>query len=207
MYKNFASLAFTEEVKSLQTKYGSRAGYERMEKNLVVEGFTEDEVHFISERDSFYMASIGTNGFPYIQHRGGPAGFLKVIDAATLGFIDFSGNKQYITTGNLATHDKVALFIMDYRAKARLKILARAEIVALNARPDLLDRLNLVDYKFKPERMMLLHVEAFDWNCPQHITERFTVKEVEEVLAPQRAYIKQLEMQLAELRSNNKNGK
>lgn len=201
MYKNFASLAFTEEVKSLQAKYGSRAGYERMEKNLVVEGLTEDEVHFISERDSFYMASIGTNGFPYIQHRGGPAGFLKVIDAATLGFIDFSGNKQYITTGNLATHDKVALFMMDYRAKARLKIFARAEIVALNQRRDLFDRLDLVDYKFKPERMMLLHVEAFDWNCPQHITERFTVKEVEEALAPQRAYIKQLEMQLAELRS------
>ena len=147
------------------------------------------------------MASIGTNGFPYIQHRGGPAGFLKVIDAATLGFIDFSGNKQYITTGNIATHDKVALFMMDYRAKARLKIFARAEIVALNHRRDLFDRLDLVDYKFKPERMMLLHVEAFDWNCPQHITERFTVKEVEEALAPQRAYIKQLEMQLAELRS------
>lgn len=201
MAKNFASVAFTKEVKALQEKHGSRLSYERMEKRTVADGLTESEVDFISVRDSFYMASIGENGFPYIQHRGGPKGFVKVIDANTLGFIDFTGNKQYITVGNLATHNKVALIMMDYVAKARLKIYARAEVIELKDRPDLLKLLNLEDYSFKPERMMVLHVEAYDWNCPQHITPRYTTEEIEEALAPQREYIKKLEQEIKELKS------
>ncbi|MFM9839473.1 MAG: pyridoxamine 5'-phosphate oxidase family protein [Cyclobacteriaceae bacterium] len=200
MAKNFASLAFTDEVKALQEKYGSRTNYERVEKRIV-DGLTENEVDFISQRDSFYMASIGKNGFPYIQHRGGPKGFVKVMDANTIGFIDFSGNKQYITVGNLAIHSNVSLFMMDYPARARLKFYAKAEIVELSSRPDLLKSLSLADYQAKPERMMLLQIEAYDWNCPQHITPRYTEEEIEEALAPQREYIKKLEQELKELKS------
>jgi hypothetical protein len=201
MAKNFASLAFTAEVKALQEKYGSRASYERMEKRNVVDGLTEFEVDFIKNRDSFYMASIGENGFPYIQHRGGPRGFVKVMDANTLGFIDFAGNRQFITVGNLKTLSNVSLFMMDYPAKARLKIYAKAEIVELNSKPELLKLLTLGDYQAKPERILLLHIEAYDWNCPQHITSRFTEEEIEIALAPQREYIKKLEQEIKELKS------
>jgi uncharacterized protein len=201
MAKNFASLAFTDEVKALQEKHGSRANYERIERRNTVDGLGENEIDFISHRDSFYMASIGENGFPYIQHRGGPKGFVKVIDVNTIGFIDFSGNKQYITVGNLVTHNNVSLFMMDYPARARLKIYAKAEIIELNTRPELLKRLVLEDYPSKPERMILLHIEAYDWNCSQHITPRYTEEEIEEALAPQREYIRKLEQELKELKS------
>jgi predicted pyridoxine 5'-phosphate oxidase superfamily flavin-nucleotide-binding protein len=201
MARNFASLAFTDQVKALQKRFGSRATYELVEKRNVVTGLTESEAEFIGSRDSFYMASIGENGFPYIQHRGGPKGFVKVIDAKTLGFIDFSGNKQYITVGNLMTKSNVALIMMDYPQQARLKIYAKAEIIELNERPDLLKALSLENYKARPERMMLLHVEAYDWNCPQHIVPRYTEEEIEEALAPQREYIKKLEEELKALKS------
>ena len=201
MAKNFASLAFTDQVKALQKRFGSRGTYELVEKRNVVTGLTDSEIEFISDRDSFYMASIGENGFPYIQHRGGPKGFVKVIDANTIGFIDFSGNKQYITVGNLVTKNNVALIMMDYAAQARLKIYAKAEVVELNDRPDLLNRLAIENYKHRPERMIVLHIEAYDWNCPQHIVPRYTEQEIEEALAPQREYIKQLEEELKELKS------
>jgi len=201
MARNFASLAFTDQVKALQKRFGSRITYELVEKRNVVTGLTESEAEFIGCRDSFYMASIGENGYPYIQHRGGPKGFVKVIDANTLGFIDFSGNKQYITVGNLMTKSNVALIMMDYPQQARLKIYAKAEIIELNERPDLLRTLTLDNYKARPERMMLLHVEAYDWNCPQHIAPRYTEEEIEEALAPQREYIKKLEEELKALKS------
>jgi predicted pyridoxine 5'-phosphate oxidase superfamily flavin-nucleotide-binding protein len=128
------------------------------------------EQSFIAQRDSFYMATSGENGFPYIQHRGGPKGFLKVLDENRLGFIDFKGNMQYISVGNLMTNNKVSLFMVDYPNKRRLKLYAKAEIVELNDNPELLQNLDLEDYKFQPERMMVFNIEAFDWNCPQHIT-------------------------------------
>lgn len=196
MATNYASLAFTDQVKVLQEKYGSRASYDRMEKRQVIDGLSENEVHFIRERDSFYMATIGENGFPYIQHRGGPKGFLKVIDRNTIGFIDFSGNKQYISVGNLATNKNTSLILMDYAAQARLKIYARTEVVALNAKTEWANLFTLENYAAKPERILVLHIEAYDWNCPQHITPRYTVEEVEEALEPQRAYIRQLEEEL-----------
>jgi uncharacterized protein len=201
MAKNFASIAFTDEIKFLQDKYGSRKNYERIEKRDVIDGLTDFEKDFIGKRDSFYIASIGENGFPYIQHRGGPKGFVKVIDKNTIGFIDFSGNKQFITVGNLATHKNVSLIMMDYPARERLKLYAKGEIVALNERPDLFNLLKLEEYQAKPERMMVLHIEAYDWNCPQHITERFTVEEIEEAFAPQREYISKLEQELRELKA------
>ena len=131
--------------------------------------------------------------FPYIQHRGGPKGFVKVIDKNTIGFIDFTGNKQYISVGNFATNNNVALIMMDYPARARLKIFATAEIVELKDNPELLGSLDLGEYKYRPERMMVFHIEAYDWNCPQHITPRFTVDEIENALKPQLEKITQLE--------------
>jgi uncharacterized protein len=183
MAKNFASLAFTDAVKSLQEKNGSRSSYARMEQQAYVDGLTENEIDFISQRDSFYMATVGENGFPYIQHRGGPKGFVKVLDAKRIGFIDFRGNMQYISVGNLAGNKNVSLIMVDYPARTRLKILAKAEIVELKDDPVLYDLLNLNEYKFKPERMMVLHIEAYDWNCPQHITPRYTVEEIEAAFA------------------------
>lgn len=193
MAKNFAAIAFSDAVKELQEKHGSRKGYERMEKFNFIDGLSENEKGFIEDRDSFYLASIGVKNFPYIQHRGGPKGFVKVIDKDTLGFIDFSGNKQYISVGNFATNNNVALIMMDYPARARLKIFAKAEIIELKDNPELLSKLDLGDYQYRPERMMLFHIEAYDWNCPQHIIPRFTVDEIEKALKPQLNKMQQLE--------------
>jgi hypothetical protein len=193
MAKNFAAIAFTDAVKALQIKYGSRSSYERMEKFNVVDGLSNNEIDFIENRDSFYMASIGENNFPYIQHRGGPKGFLKVLDKNRIGFIDFSGNKQYITVGNMETNNNVALFLMDYPAKARLKIFAKTEILDLKDNLDVFALLNLKEYKFRAERIMVFNIEAFDWNCPQHITPRFTTEEIQVALQPQLEYIDKLE--------------
>jgi predicted pyridoxine 5'-phosphate oxidase superfamily flavin-nucleotide-binding protein len=193
MAQNFHQIAFTDAVKALQTEHGSRSSYERMEKFNVVDGLSENEMGFIANRDSFYLASFGENHFPYVQHRGGPKGFLKVLDKDRIGFIDFSGNKQYITVGNLATNNNVALIMVDYPSQSRLKIYAKAEIVELKDNPELLATLDLGDYKFRPERMMLFHIEAYDWNCPQHITPRYTAEEIKIALQPQQDYIAKLE--------------
>lgn len=197
---NYSTVAFSDAAKKLQEKSGSRANYARMEKQGDNDVLSENEIQFISERDSFYMATVGENGFPYIQFRGGPAGFLKVLDEKRLAFIDFRGNMQYISVGNLATNNKVALILMDYPAKARLKIYAEAEVVELKDNPDLFMMLNLADYKFRPERMMVLHIKAFNWNCPQHITPRFTEKEIQ-AFASQMDYIAKLEAELTLLKS------
>jgi len=200
MAKNFASLAFTDAVKEMQEKMGSRSSYARMERDTYIDGLTENEIDFIVNQNSFYIASMGENEFPYIQHRGGPKGFVKVLDEKRLGFIDFKGNMQYISVGNIATNNNVALIMVDYPSRTRLKILARVEIVALKDNPALLDLLDLGDYKFKPERMMVFNIEAYDWNCPQHITPRYTVEEIENALAPQKAYVAKLETTLKELK-------
>mgnify|MGYP001309620233 CR=1 FL=1 len=200
MARNFAEIAFTPEVKKLQEKMGSRASYARIEKTTNITGLTEDEMGFISQRDSFYMSTIGESGYPYIQHRGGPRGFLKVLDKKRLGFIDFKGNMQYISTGNIATNNKTALILVDYPARARLKIYATTEIVELKDNPELYDMLDLKDYKFRPERMMVFNIEAYDWNCPQHITPRYTVEEIEQLFAPRMKHTKELETEVIELK-------
>lgn len=204
MAKNFAEIAFSDAVKALQEQHGSRKGYERMEKFNIIDGLTQNEMDFIANRDSFYLASIGEKNFPYIQHRGGPRGFVKVLDKNTIGFIDFSGNKQYISVGNFATNNNVALIMMDYPARARLKILAKAEIIELKDNPELLSKLDLGEYEFRPERMMLFHIEAFDWNCPQHITQRFTVEEIQIAFEPLLQYISKLEKEIENLKNRLK---
>lgn len=204
MAKNFAEIAFSDAVKALQEEHGSRKGYERMEKFNIVDGLSENEMGFIANRDSFYMASIGEKTYPYIQHRGGPKGFVKVLDKNTIGFIDFSGNKQYISVGNFATNNNVALIMVDYPARARLKIFAKAEIVELKDNPELLAKLDLGEYKFHSERMMLFHIEAFDWNCSQHITPRFTVEEIQRAFEPKFAHIQKLEEEIENLKNKLK---
>lgn len=197
---NYAKLAFTDPVKKLQEQQGSRKQYDRIEQAREVAGLSENEIFFIAERDGFYLSSIGENGFPYIQFRGGPKGFLKVLDPTTLGFLDFRGNLQYISTGNIQTNRNVALFFMDYARQTRLKMFAEAEIVALEDHPDLVAELQLTEYKAKPERIILLHIKGYDWNCPQHITPRYTLQEIQEAMAPQKAYIEQLEKELEVLK-------
>jgi len=177
----------------LQTEHGSRNSYERMEKFNVVDGLSENEMGFIANRNSFYLASYGANKFPYVQHRGGPKGFLKVLDKHRIGFIDFTGNRQYISVGNMATNNNVALIMVDYPSQSRLKIYAKTEIVELKDNPELLATLDLDDYKFRPERMIVFHIEAYDWNCPQHITPRYTAEEIKIALQPQQDYIAKLE--------------
>ncbi|WP_291870920.1 pyridoxamine 5'-phosphate oxidase family protein [Maribacter sp.] len=206
MAKNFAEIAFTDAVKKLQEKHGSRKSYERMEKFSFVDRLTEGEMSFIQNRDSFYLASIGVKEYPYIQHRGGPRGFLKVLDSKRIGFIDFTGNKQYVSVGNMETNNNVSLIMIDYPRRTRLKIFAKSEVVELRDNPELYQSLNLKDYKFRPERMMVFHIEAYDWNCPQHITQRYTIEEIQAAFLPQQNYIAELEKDIKELKGeiNNK---
>lgn len=204
MAKNFAEIAFTDAVKKLQEKHGSRKGYERMEKFNVVDGLTEGEISFIQNRDSFYLASIGAKEFPYIQHRGGPKGFLKVLDSKRLGFIDFTGNKQYVSVGNMETNNNISLIMIDYPSRTRLKIFAKSEVVELKDNEELYQSLDLENYKFRPERMIVFHIEAYDWNCPQHIVPRYTVKEIKQVFLRQQEYITKLEEEIKELKEKIK---
>lgn len=190
---NYGRLAFTDAVKALQAENGSRRTYDRMEKMQVTDGLSSNEIAFIEDQDHFFMASFGENGYPYIQHRGGPAGFLKVLDAKTLAFVDFTGNKQYISMGNLQTNPNVALIMVSYPQRARLKIYAKARIVALADDPSLFDRIDPAGYPHRPERMLVLEVQVFDWNCPQHITPRYTVEEIEMAFAPQKVYLAKLQ--------------
>jgi predicted pyridoxine 5'-phosphate oxidase superfamily flavin-nucleotide-binding protein len=175
---------------------GSRAGYARMERGPDVgDALGADEAAFIAVRDSFYMATVSETGWPYVQHRGGPVGFVRVLDPKTLGLPDFRGNRQYVSVGNLSRDDRVSLLFMDYPNRARLKIFGRAALVGA-ARRDILERIELPDYRARVERAILIRVEAFDWNCPQHITPRFTLAEVEEATAPLRRRIAELEARL-----------
>lgn len=198
---NYHEIAFSEAVKELQTAHGSRDKYQGVYGRYEKTGFSDSEVSFIHDQDSFFMATVGKSGFPYIQHRGGPKGFLRVIDDQTLGFVDFSGNRQYISTGNLAENDTVALFLISYPHQSRLKIFARASIVELADNPDLFAQLDPADYKHTPERMMILKVEGFDWNCPQHITQRFTVEEVDKVYGPKLKRLEEIEAEIERLKT------
>lgn len=185
MTKSFGSLVFTPAVKTLQERYGSRRQYARIEEHGGSPGgLGQEEREFLSERDTFYMASLGATGWPYVQHRGGPKGFLKVIDERTIAFADFRGNKQYITTGNLLTDNRVALILVDYPRQQRLKILGRVEIFEGEKAKEWLAKVRDPEYRAVTERVYVIRVEAFDWNCQQHITPRFTEEEIRDVLEP-----------------------
>jgi uncharacterized protein len=201
MTYDFLDILSTASVLAAQEAHGARAFWERFPGHRESRRFTDNETAFIASRDSFYMATVSESGWPYVQHRGGPPGFLKVLDETTLGFLDFRGNRQYISLGNVEADDRVALILMDYPRRGRLKILAHMKVVGLDEDPSLLSQLALADYKGKPERAFLLQLEAFDWNCQQHITPRFTSAEIEQAMAPVMARLRELELENSELRS------
>ncbi len=179
MSQSFADILFSEPVKDLQRQHGSRAAYERMAAAGVGErGLGREEADFIALRDSFYMSTVTPDGWPYIQHRGGPIGFLSVLDENTLAFADYAGNKQYITTGNLSVNDRFALFLMDYPGRTRLKIIGHAQILEPGQDRDLESRM-IPEPGARIERIFVLHVVGFDWNCSQHITPRYTKEELQ----------------------------
>jgi uncharacterized protein len=200
MAKGFMDIATTPSVQAAQVANGSREFNVEMAARRVFDHFDEDAVDFIATRDSFYIATVSETGWPYIQHRGGPPGFLKVLDERTLGMADFAGNRQYLTVGNLAASDKAALFLMDYRRRGRMKIFARAEAVDLSLQPDLAARLATPGYRARIERGLLFRLEAYDWNCSQHITPRYSTAEVEQAVAPLRERLQALEAENAALR-------
>jgi hypothetical protein len=206
MGRRFAELAFTPLVKAQQEKHGSRRQYERVEQSVIPGSHLgPDEQAMIRTRDGFYMATVSESGWPYVQYRGGNKGFLRVLDEQTIGFADLRGNKQYISLGNLQHDDRVALFLMDYPSQSRLKILGHAEFHEDDATAqELLETLRVPEEKTPAERAVLVHVEAFDWNCQQHITPRYTEEELSEILDPIRRRLDQLEKENARLRGSAK---
>jgi predicted pyridoxine 5'-phosphate oxidase superfamily flavin-nucleotide-binding protein len=201
MTKSFGSLVFTPAVKALQERYGSRRQYARLEQlGDTRGGLGTDEREYLGERDTFYMASLGESGWPYVQHRGGPKGFLKVIDDTTLAFADFRGNKQYISTGNLLTDNRVALIVVDYPRQLRLKLLGRAEIFEGEKAKEWLPKVRDPEYRAVTERVYVIRIEAFDWNCQQHIIPRYTEEEIRDVLEPIEKQMQKLQIENEELR-------
>ena len=208
MTHRFAEIAFTDGVKAVQTRYGTRAQNQRMEERAGPnDALREREAAFIAERDSFYLATVSETGWPYVQHRGGPKGFLKVLGPRALAFADFGGNRQFISIGNAARNDRAALFLMDYANQLRLKVLGRLKVYDIgDATPDLVFEVELPGYPARVERVMVIEVEAFDWNCSQHITPRFTEAEVRAAVQPLRARIAALEAELARARAGTASG-
>lgn len=200
MSYGFLDIAITPSVRAAQAANGTASLWTDFKGHRQFDRFTEAEIAFIAERDSFYMATVSETGWPYVQHRGGPNGFLRVLDDKTLAFADFRGNLQYLSVGNLAADNRVSLILMDYAARRRLKIFARIEIKSLQDNPELVEAVATPGYRAKPERVMLLHLEAFDWNCPQFITPRFTEAEIAEALAPVNQRLEQLEAENRALR-------
>ena len=201
MSYGFMNIALTPSVRAAQAAMGADHLWQDFKGHREFDRFTHNEAVFIAERDSFYMASVSETGWPYVQHRGGPRGFLKMVDDRTLAFADYRGNRQYISTGNLAADDRACLFLMDYAGRARLKVYARVEQVALDADAALTDLVTVPGYKAKIERIFRIRLESFDWNCPQHITPRFTEDEVNEAMRPLRDRLGALEAEIAGLRA------
>jgi predicted pyridoxine 5'-phosphate oxidase superfamily flavin-nucleotide-binding protein len=206
MGHRFLEIAATPAVQAAQAEHGSRQAYARMEGGPPVHDRLDDEeVAFITARDSVVMATVSETGWPYVQHRGGPPGFLKVLDERTLGFADYRGNRQYISLGNARGNDRVALLLIDHARRRRLKLLGRLEFVDLSQDAELARRLIDTGYRAKVEHGWRIHIEAFDWNCPQHLTPRFTAAEIEAAAAPMRERIAQLEAENERLRAGMTN--
>ena len=202
MTRAYYDIAFTGPVLDMQKKYGSDTSYAKF---LTPEAPANDrlgeaETDFIRDRDGFYQATVSETGWPYVQYRGGPKGFLHALDDKTLAYADFRGNRQYLSVGNLARNDRIALFFMDYANRRRLKLLGHARTVDIEDDPELVRRLHNPGYHAKPERAVIIEVAGYDWNCPQHITERFTRLEIEAAFAPLRDKLARIEAENAELK-------
>ena len=204
MSKHYGAIAFTDAVREVQHRHGSDAFYDRKRVQATAapgaDALTDDEKDYLAERDSFYLASVGETGWPYVQFRGGPAGFLRVVDDSTVGWADFRGNLQYISTGNLTGNNRVALIAVDYVHRRRLKVFGRARVVTVEDDPALIDTFADPAYDAVVERAVLIAVEAYDWNCPQHITVRFSAADLEPHVAPLHEEIEALRRENAELR-------
>lgn len=200
MTQAFLDIAVTPSVRAVQQSMGTENLWRDRGTGDAHERLRERETAFIAARDSFFMATVSESGWPYVQHRGGPPGFLKILDDRTLAFADFRGNRQYISTGNLAVDDRACLFLIDYARRARLKIFADVEVVSLETDPALTELVIDPAYRAKVERILKLRIAAFDWNCPQHITQRFTEAEVDETFCPLRERLAGLEAENALLR-------
>ncbi len=199
----FLDIAITPAVRAAQAENGSAQLWTDFKGHRAFDRFTENETAFIAERDSFYMASVSETGWPYVQHRGGPRGFLRVIDDRTLAFADFAGNRQYISLGNLAADARVSLILVDYANRRRLKIFAHAEAKSLTDDPKLAEVIATPGYRGKAERAFVLRLDAFDWNCPQHITPRFDAPDVAEALGKMKRRIEELEAENKTLRDKD----
>ena len=202
MARAFAEIAFTPKVLEEQTRQGSAKSYAKFLQPEAAPGdaIGPAEAEFIARRDGFYQASVGETGWPYVQFRGGPPGFLKVLDDKTLAYADFRGNRQYLSVGNLRGDGRVSLILVNYPNRRRLKVWGHARIVDREADPELVARLHDPDYRARPERAVLITVTALDWNCPQHLPQRFTLAELEPALAPRRKELESLRAENAALR-------
>lgn len=199
MTHRFADLLWTPEVAAAQERYGSRAAAQRMQAHGGPhDRLTEDEADFIRGRDGFFLATVGSSGWPYVQFRGGPPGFVHVLDPQTIAWADVRGNRQYVSVGNLGADDRIALILLDYPTQTRLKVLGRARVADVADDPELAARLDVGDGRV--ERSIVVTVEAFDWNCPQHITPRFSAEQVEVAVAPLRQRLAELEAEVERLR-------
>jgi predicted pyridoxine 5'-phosphate oxidase superfamily flavin-nucleotide-binding protein len=184
MASAFADITFTPSVKAAQSLYGSREANRGFElSNNPNNELGVHEAEFIAARDSFYQATVSESGWPYVQHRGGSVGFLKVLNERTIGFADFRGNRQYLSVGNLNADDRISLILMDYVNRRRLKLWGRARIVHEHDNPELIAQLEVPSYRARIERGIIIHIEAIEWNCPQHITPRYSKAEVEKITA------------------------
>jgi uncharacterized protein len=201
MAYGFLEQVMTPSVKAAQAAMGTEKVWANFTGHREFDRIGPDEAAFIGARDSFYMATVGESGWPYIQHRGGQPGFLKVLDEKTLAFPDYRGNLQYISIGNLGKDDRAALILMDYPHRSRMKMLAHVEMVFLQERPDLAQKVLDSASKAKVERIILLHLVNFDWNCPQHITPRFTEDEINAAISPLMNHVSNLEAEIERLRA------
>lgn len=197
MAYGFLDIAVTPSVKAAQAENDSAHLWTDFKGHRTFDRFTENEVAFLAERDSFYIATVSETGWPYVQHRGGPRGFLRVLDDKTLAFADFAGNRQYISLGNLGADGRVSLILMDYAHRRRLKIFAHAEVKSLKDNPELAEKVATAGYRGRAERVFVLHLDAFDWNCPQHIMQKFDAVDVSAALG-------ELQRRIAELEAENK---
>ena len=191
MADKYLQLVLTPAVQQAQDKYFGK--HQAVENAPEIDTLTSDEADFIASRDSFYMATVSETGWPYVQHRGGPPGFVKVRGPNLIGFVDFKGNRQFVSTGNIDVTDRVALLMMDYPHRTRLKLLGHARVLDARENQKLVDELAPEPLRKKVERLFLIQVVSYDWNCPQYITPRFTAAEVEMYAAPLKARIAELE--------------
>ena len=197
MANKFHEIAFSDAVKAVQERYGTRRHYAKFESGAQTNDRIGDaETDFIESRDGFYLGTANDDGQPYIQFRGGQPGFLRVLDEQAVGFADFRGNLQYISVGNASANNKVAMFLMDYANRRRLKIFGEIEFHEASDRPDLIGKLADPSYNAKIERAAVIHVTGLEWNCPQHITPKYTMDEVKLMIRPLYKHIESLEREL-----------